>query len=43
MLGKKYLRSCEMSEVIMHTAEKVSTREATERSVKVLDSTYAKE
>ena len=31
-----------MREVAMHTAEPVSTREATERLVKILDITYAK-
>ena len=31
-----------MREVLMHTAETVSTREATERLVKILNSTYAK-
>ena len=41
LLGKLNQTSLEMREVVMHTAESVSTREATEILVKILDSTYA--
>ena len=34
--------SCEMREVVMKTEEQVSTKEATERLLKILNSTYAK-
>ena len=43
MLGKKDLTSHDMRKVVMQTSEPVSTREATERLVKILDSTYAKD
>ena len=36
LLGKKYLTSFDMREVIIKTAEPVSTRVATERLVKIL-------
>ena len=42
-LGQTYLTSHEMREVVMQTAEPVSTREATKRLVKPLKSTYEKE
>ena len=42
LLGQTYLTSCKMCEVIMQAVEPVSTREATERLVKILGSTYTK-
>ena len=42
MLGKSDITSHEMHEVVIHTAEPVTTREATETLVKILDSIYAK-
>ena len=42
LLGKSDLTSCKMCEVIIHTAEPVSTREATEILIKILDIIYAK-
>ena len=42
MLGKKYLTSHDMRKLVMQTSEPVSTREATEMLVKILNSTYAK-
>ena len=43
LLGQYSLTKREMHEVVMQTAEPASTREATERMVKILNSTYAKE
>ena len=43
LLGKSDLTKREIREVVMQTAEPASTREATERMVKILNSTYAKE
>ena len=43
LLGKSDLTSREMREVVMHTAEPFSTREATEALLKILGSAYAKE
>ena len=42
LLRQTDLTSHEMREVVMQTAEPVSTREGTERMVKILDSTYAR-
>ena len=42
ILGKTYLTSRKMRKVIMKTAEKFFTREATERLVRILVSTNAK-
>ena len=42
MLGKSDLTSREMREVVIQTSETVSTREATDRLVKILDGTYTK-
>ena len=42
-LGQSDLTKREMREVVTQTAELASTREATERMVKILDSTYTKE
>ena len=42
MIGKSDLTSHEMREVDMQTAEPASTREATERLVRILDSTYSR-
>ena len=42
MIGQTDLNSHDMREVVMNTAKPVSTREATERLVKILYSTYAK-
>ena len=42
LLGKLYLNKRKMREVVTHTAEPDSTREATERLVKIPDSTYSK-
>ena len=42
LLGQSDLTKREMSEVVMQTAEPDSTREATERMVKILDSIYVK-
>ena len=42
LLGQFYLTKREMREVIMQTPELASTRDATERMVKILDSIYAK-
>ena len=42
LLGKFDLTKREMSEVVMLTAEPVSTRYATERMAKILYSNYAK-
>ena len=41
-MEKSDLTKCEMHKVVMQTAEPSSAREATERMVKTLDSTYAK-
>ena len=41
LLGKSDLTSREMREVVIQTAELVSTIEDTERLAKILDSTYA--
>ena len=41
VLGKYYLTKREMREVVMHTSEPTYTREAIERMMKILDSTYA--
>ena len=41
-LRQSYITKREMHEVVMQTAEPDSTREATERIMKILDSTYAK-
>ena len=43
LLGQSNLTNREMREVVMQTAESSSTREATERMAKILDSNYAKE
>ena len=40
-LGKFDLTKRKMREVVMQTAEPASTKEATERMLKILDSTYA--
>ena len=42
MLGQSNLTKREMREVVMQIAEPASTREATERMVKIVDSLYAK-
>ena len=42
IIGQTDLTSCEMFEVAIQTAEPDSNREANERLVKILDSTYAK-
>ena len=41
-LGKSDLTKREMRKVVMNTAEPDSTREATDRMVKILDNTYEK-
>ena len=41
LLGQSNLTKREMREVVMQIAEPASTREATERMVKILDSIYA--
>ena len=41
MLVQTDLTSCEMHKVVIQTAETVSTMEATDRLVKILNSTYA--
>ena len=41
LLGQTDLTSSKICKVVMQTAEPVSTREATERLVKILDSIYA--
>ena len=43
MQEKKYLTGCEIWEVVIQTEKPVSTREAAERMVKILDSKYLKE
>ena len=40
LLEKSDLTSCKMREVVIQTSEPVSIIEATERYVKILDSTY---
>ena len=42
LIGQTYQTSHDMHEVVMQTAEPVSTRDATERLVKILDITYVK-
>ena len=42
LLGKSDLTKREMCELVMQTTEPASTREATERIVKILNSTYVK-
>ena len=42
VLGKYDLNKREMSELVMQTAEPASTREATDRMVKISNSTYTK-
>ena len=42
LIGRSDLTKREMRDVVMQIAEPASTREATERMVKILDSTYAK-
>ena len=42
LVGKSDLNICEMRKVVIQTAEPASTKEATERLVKILDSTYVK-
>ena len=42
LLGKYDINKRDIREVVMHTAEPDSTREATEKMVKILDSTYEK-
>ena len=42
LLGKSYLTNRNMHELVMQTAEPVSTIEATERLVKILNSTFSK-
>ena len=41
-IGQTDSKSRKMHDVVINTAELVSKREATERTVKSLDSTYAK-
>ena len=41
-LGQSYITKNNMHKVFMQTVEPASTREATEKMVKILDSTYAK-
>ena len=41
-LGQPDLNKNEILEVVMHTTQQASTRESTERLVKILGSTYAK-
>ena len=43
LLGKPYLNIFRMHEVVIKTAEPVSTREATEILVKIIYSTHARE
>ena len=42
LLGTTGLTSHEMRKLLMQNAESVSTREATERSLKIIDNTYTK-
>ena len=42
LLVKSNLTSCKMREVVMQTSEPDSTREATERLVKILESNYSR-
>ena len=42
LIGQTDQTSHDMHEVVMQTAEPVSTRDATERLVKILDITYVK-
>ena len=42
MLGQTDLKICKMREVVIQTEEPVSTRESTERMVRVLDSNYTR-
>ena len=42
LLRQSNITSCDMREVVIQTAEPVSTREATEILVKILNSTYVK-
>ena len=42
LIDKTDLTSCDMREVLMQTEEPVSTKEYTERLVKIIDSTYLK-
>ena len=42
LLSQTYLTSSEMCKVVMQAAEPVSTREATDSMVNIIDSTYAK-
>ena len=42
LIGQSGLTKRKMREVVMQTAEPASTREATERMVKILDIAYAK-
>ena len=42
LIGQKYLTIYDMCEVAIQTEEPFYTREATERLVKILDSTYTK-
>ena len=42
LLGKTDISSCDMREVVIQTSEAFSDREATERLVNILDSTYVK-
>ena len=41
MIWQTYLTSCEVRKEVVKTLEPFSTREATERLAKILDSTYA--
>ena len=43
LLGKSYLTSCNICEVVIQTEEPVSARESTAMLVKILKSVYAKE
>ena len=40
VLGQLDLTKRKMREVVMHNVEPASTREATERTMKIIDSTY---
>ena len=42
LIGKSNLNKREIQEVVMQTSDKDSTREATERLLKILEITYAK-
>ena len=42
LIGQSNLTKRDICEVVMHTVEPVSTQEATEEMVKILEITYAK-